>query len=306
MFSTLTKINGYSPIKALFLKEFWDNKRAILITPMVVTGLFIVFSLIALINGSGMMIDGAQLTEHLANAQNIDKHSTSIITGIIIFSPMILFISVAFSMIFTALSVLFDERKNKSILFWKSMPVSDTQEVLVKLATVIFIIPLVAIPFVLIIQAVTTLIIGALIAVNSDYNIWDFVFLNINYLTIMVGDIVPAFVVILWALPIFTWFMLVSSFSKRSPFLLAFIVPVLIMIAESIFFRSSLLQQAIASRFIYLEKYAGRYDIDDGFTLDRVTSLLSSFSEPNFWMGLVAAALMIVGCIQLRKRNMIT
>ena len=156
MFSTLTTINGYNPIKALFLKEFWDNKRAILVTPMVVTGLFILFAIIAMINGNGMMIDGASMNDHISQAQHMGEDAAKIMTGLIMVSPMVLMITVGFSMVFTSLSVLFDERKDKSILFWKSMPVSDTQEVLVKLATVIIVTPLIAIAFALIIQVFTT------------------------------------------------------------------------------------------------------------------------------------------------------
>lgn len=306
MFSNLTTINSYNPIKALFLKEFWDNRRAILTTPMVITGLFIFFAIVAMINGSGMMIDGASMNEHMAGSHEFTERSSDIMTGILIVSPMLLMISVAFSMIFTSLSVLFDERKDKSILFWKSMPVSDTQEVLVKLATVVVVTPLIAIGFALIIQLFTTFMLGILVTINTDYSAWEIVFSNINYLAVIVGDIVPAFVIILWTLPIFTYFMLVSSFSRRSPFLLAFIVPVLVIAIEELFFRSNLLQQAIASRFTYLERYGNRYDIEDGGNLiEAVTGILGSFSEPSFWYGIVVAAVMIVGCIQIRKRSSI-
>ncbi len=306
MFSALTTINEYNPIKALFLKEFWDNRRAILVTPMVITGLFIFFGLIAMVTGNGMMIDGASLNDHISNAQDLGGEQSYIMTGVLMFSPMILIISIGFSMVFTALSVLYDERKNKSILFWKSMPVSDTQEVLVKLATVIVVTPLVAIPFAFIIQIFTALTMGTMVAINTDFSAWDVVFSNIDYLAIIANDFIPIFVFILWTLPIIAWFMFVSSFSRRSPFLLAFIVPALIVAAEAIFFNSSILIRAIASRFSYLGRYSDRYEIEDGNILEGIFSLLGSFGEPSFWYGVVIAGLMIVGCIQLRKRNSIT
>ena len=101
MFSTLTTINGYNPIKALFLKEFWDNKRAILGTPMVVTGLVIFFSIVSLITGSGMTIDGASINEHLADAEAHSMGSSDIVTMLVMFPSIILFIVVSFSMVFT-------------------------------------------------------------------------------------------------------------------------------------------------------------------------------------------------------------
>ncbi|MBT5072693.1 MAG: hypothetical protein HOJ34_08870 [Kordiimonadaceae bacterium] len=307
MFSNLTAINGYNPIKALFLKEFWDNKRAIFTTPMVITGLFIFFAIVAMINGSGMMFDGVSMNDHLSNNTEFDEKSSAIMTGILMVSPMVLMISVGFSMVFTALSVLFDERKDKSILFWKSMPVSDTQEVLVKLATVVVVTPVIAIGFALIIQFFTTFMLGAIVSINTDYSAWDLVFTNINYLAVIIGDIVPVFVIILWTLPIFTYFMLVSSFSRRSPFLLAFIIPVLGVVIEKIFFDSEQILRVIASRFTYLEKYGDRYDIDDGGNMiEAVTGLLGSLGEPSLWIGIIVAAAMIAGSIQIRKRNSIT
>lgn len=307
MFSTLTTINGYNPTKALFLKEFWDNRRAILTTPMVVTGLFIVFSLLALMSSGGSMeIDGTSLNDHLANAHEFKARSGDIITGILIASPMILIISMAFSMVFTSLSVLFDERKDKSILFWKSMPVSDTQEVLVKLASVVIVTPLIALGFAVIIQIFTALMLGLIVTFGTDYGAWDIIFSNISPFTILAANIVPTFVFILWTLPIFAWFMLVSSFSKRSPFLLAFLIPVLGIALEEIFFGSSMIMHSIGSRFSYLEKYGNRFDIDKGNLFEGVTSLLGSLGEPNFWIGTLAAAAMIAACIQIRKRNSIT
>jgi ABC-2 type transport system permease protein len=252
------------------------------------------------------MFNGDSLNDQISSAEDIFEHASHIITGIVMASPIILMIAVGFCIIFTALSVLYDERKNKSILFWKSMPVSDTQEVLVKLATVIFVTPIIAIAFALIIQAFTALMLGILVMIKSDYSAWDIVFSNIDYLTVITSDIIPTFVVILWALPIFTWFMLVSSFSKRSPFLLAFIIPALVSVAEGLFFNSSILVQAIVSRFSYLEEYGNRFDIEDCELMKDIISLLGSFSQPSFWVGLVFAAAMIGGCIQLRKRNSIT
>ncbi|HRW29677.1 MAG TPA: hypothetical protein P5227_06755 [Emcibacteraceae bacterium] len=306
MFSTLTTINGYSPIKALFLKEFWDNKRALFVTPMVVTGLFIFFGLVAMINGHGMIIDGMSMSDHIARDPEFASRSTEIVTGMIMVSPMILMITVAFSMVFTALSVLFDERKDRTILFWKSMPVSDTQEVLVKLSTVIVVSPLIAIGFALIIQFAAMLMLATMVALNTDYSAWDLVFSNINYMAVLASDIIPTFVIILWTLPIFTWFMLVSSFSRRSPFLLAFIIPILIIIIENLFFSSHILESALKSRFIHLETYIDRYDADHGVNMiNGIFGLLGSFAEPSFWAGIAAAALMIFGCIQVRKRNSI-
>ena len=306
MFSTLTTINGYSPIKALFLKEFWDNKRAILTTPMVITGLVMFFSIVGMINGSSATIDGASINEHLSRANNSSFESSEIITMLIMFPSIILMIAVIFSMIFTALSVLYDERKDKSILFWKSMPASDTQEVLVKLATVTVVIPAIAIGFAFIVQIFSALLFGFFVAINTEYSAWDIVFSNINFGGLIAMDIVPMFINILWILPIIAWFMLVSSFSRRSPFLLAFIAPILVAVFEGIFFRSNYFLQAIGSRFSFIERFDLEYRLEEGVSMMEVAgSYLSTLTDPSLWIGTALAAAMIVGCIQIRKRSSI-
>lgn len=306
MFSTLTTINGYSPIKALFLKEYWDNKRAILVTPMVATGLFIFFAIVAMINGTGILFDGASMFENISQAQGFEAEAAAKITSVLFVTLMLLVIVTGFSMVFTALSVLFDERKNKSILFWKSMPVSDTQEVLVKLATVTVVTPVVAIGFAFIIQLFAAIVVGSMITINTNLSAWNLIFSNINYLELIAADIIMAFVMILWTLPIITWFMLISSFSRRSPFLLAFIIPILVMVIETIFFRSALLFNAILSRIDFLGEYGRKFELAGGENVtEGVFTLIRSFSEPNFWYGIIVAIAMIAGCIQIRKRSSI-
>ncbi len=57
---------------------------------------------------------------------------------------------------------------------------------------------------------------------------------------------------------------------------------------------------------MYLEKYTDRFNINDGKMMEKATSIIGSLSEPALWIGIIAAAIMIVGCIQIRKRNNIT
>ncbi len=310
MFSNITTINGYSPIKALFLKELWDNKRAILTTPMVVSGLIIFFSIVGLINGSGILVDGETIRDHLSQPHDLPEEASKFITVFIMLPSAIIGIAVTFSMIFIALSVLYDERKDKSILFWKSMPVSDTQEVLVKLATTVIVTPLIAIGFALLIQAFSAILFGLFVAINTNFSAWEIVFSNINLIDLLALNLIIPMVNIFWVLPIITWFMLVSSFSKRSPFLLAFVAPILIAAFEGIFFDNSYLLQAIESRFSFIDKIGDRleiyFELDENMDLlDLVGTYLSSIADPNFWYGIAVAAIMIVGCIQIRKRNSI-
>ena len=205
MLASLTKINGYNPIKALFLKEFWDHRRAIFITPLVVTVLFILFVTVSFITGNDILFNSISLNDELlegfAAAQEEGRSPRFIITSIVMFSPILLWIVAGFTMTFTALSSLHDERKDGSILFWKSMPVSDTQELLIKLATLPLPIPLVTVPFEIIIELFMVLLL-TIIAIGTDINAWDMIYSNISLPVLLIGNIVPQLITVLWILPI--------------------------------------------------------------------------------------------------------
>lgn len=296
MFSNLTKINGYNPIKALFLKEFWDHRRAILITPMVITGLFMIFVVGALITGNDIFFNDMSLNEQMkegfSEASDEGWAPSSIITRMLVGSTVLLWIGALFTITFTSLSSLHDERKDGSILFWKSMPVSDTQEVLVKLATVAFVIPLMIIPFALIIEFFMVIVM-TIIGLSNGLNLWEMLYSNINVPLLLVLNIVPQLITVLWILPIIAWFMLVSSFSRRPPFLVAFAVPAIVIATEEIFFNGSLLVNAIV---ILFKNWAQNLGQGTYFAT-------TSFSEPSFWVGLVIAGGLTAGSIYFRKRH---
>ncbi len=296
MLASLTKINGYNPIKALFLKEVWDHRRAIIITPAVITGLFVLFMIAAVVTGTEVEINdiniNAQMEEGFAEAEEEGYTPSGIVTRILAGSTALLWIGAMFAVTFTALSSLNDERKDGSILFWKSMPVSDTQEVLVKLATVLFVIPLAIFPFALITEFFFAIIITIVGLVNG-VDVWEFFISNINVPLLIIINIVPPIIMLLWLSPIIAWFMLVSSFSTRPPFLVAFAVPALIIATEEIFFNGSLLVAAIVSLF---ENWADNIGEGTFFAT-------SSFAEPAFWVGLVVTAALTSGAIYFRRRH---
>lgn len=299
MISALTKINGYNPTKALFLREFWDHRRAILITPMVVSGLFILFMLVMMVTGNDMLFNDMSLQEGLrkgfGEAREEGFGPTYIVTSMLIGSASLLWVASAFTITFTALSSLHDERKDGSILFWKSMPVSDTKEVLIKLATVTLMIPLVIVPFAFIIQIF--MILGmTVIGLANGVDVWTYLYGNINPIMLLIGNIVPPLMTVLWVLPVITWFMLVASFSRRPPFLVAFAVPALIIATEELFFDGSLLLKAIVSLFEGMGENFG----------DGTYFALTSFSEPALYVGFAISAAMIYGCIYFRKRHTLT
>jgi len=133
----------------------------------------------------------------------------------------------AFVVFFYSLSSLYDDRKDKSILFWKSMPVSDTQTVLSKLFTILVVTPLIPliIGFFIFIILFTTI---AIAAQTLGVNIAGpaLATSDLYLLPLQVLACLPIY--ILWAFPSVAWFMMVSAWAPRFPILWAVGIPIII------------------------------------------------------------------------------
>jgi len=237
----LLKINGYNPFKALMLREYWENRRAIFTTPLVITALSIVIIIISMgIMGRSIHINGEAFTlqEVIANMSQKDARGLKEnIDHLLLASSAPIMIGVWFCMVFTALGSLYDERKDNSILFWKSMPVSDLQTVLSKLLTVTLVIPFVAIGFAFIFQ-IFLLIVGSLATIGTDYSAWDMLWSATNLPAMVLNEVIYVIIYGLWALPLFAWFMFASVIAKRSPLLVASIPVALFALFEGLFFHT--------------------------------------------------------------------
>jgi ABC-2 type transport system permease protein len=137
----------------------------------------------------------------------------------------------AFVVFFYLLGSLYDDRKDRSILFWKSLPASDTLTLASKLLAA-----MVVAPFIFwVVYVITHIVIMALFAIvvmvlgenpwtlflslGSPFKAWSLVLLSY-------------FAQSIWALPLYGWLMLVSAFAPRIPLLFAILPPVVLGVLE--------------------------------------------------------------------------
>jgi len=140
---------------------------------------------------------------------------------------------------FYTLSCLYNERQDESVLFWRSLPVSDTTTIASKLLIALVVAPL----SVLICQTVVA-----------------FIFLGIgafDYLALYFSSSLSLLVkMILWSLlPTVAWCLFCSEVAKKNPFLLAFVAPILLWIIDSLFLSSIIGDNVMVNRWFGFNSY---------------------------------------------------
>jgi ABC-2 type transport system permease protein len=219
--------------KWLLKREFWEHKGGFFWTPAVIGALMTLFLAISMAFGlvaksqHGMQINGEQVTNlgKIVTPEQKAQAIEAISTGYIGTSAP-LFMVMAFVVFFFCLGTLFDERKDRSVLFWKSLPVSDTETVLSKAAMALVGAPLITYAF----AVVTSLLALLIICVGSGLsglNIFGGVLTSAATYTspLELLAILPVYAV--WALPTVGWLMMVSAWARTKVFLWAVGAPVL-------------------------------------------------------------------------------
>lgn len=228
-------------MKMLVKREYWEHKGGIFWAPAIVGAFFTVMLLISVAvavfgvkNGTGMHINGVLVQD--LSAQMPLESKLNIAHGLsmsYLYSILPLLVVLTFVVFFYSLSCLYDDRKDKSILFWKSMPVSDTQTVLSKLFTILVVSPLVPLALGLVIAIIFAL--GAGLAFQSiGVSVLGTTLSSSDFYLVPLQILACLPIYMLWAFPSVAWFMMVSAWSPRFPILWAVGIPVIIGVLLSI------------------------------------------------------------------------
>lgn len=293
---------------ALIKRELQEH-RSIWITPIAIA------IIVTLSNLSALMLAG-EFAQHLDmaifGAQNLagDAGRKGILTAFFVGSSLLFLFALAVLTVFYALDSLYAERKDKSILFWRSLPVTDAETVISKFATAMVIIPAVAIAAILATHLVNLVITSIWVSSkggDAGVLIWGSVSLLDNWLAAIIG----IYAVTVWMSPFLGWFMFVSAYTKRAPLLMAFMPLVLIPLLERIFLSSNPFGKAVWGRFASIPLFSD-IDVEAFFDEGRVASgemisLLASLDLAKFvtsldtWVGIIVCGMLITGAIYVRR-----
>lgn len=222
-------------IASNFKREIWESKKTFVWTPIVLAALLLLLAAAELITTNdyqaqrlGEVIQAAQTVEAQASVKKLGFIVVQIITG--------LFLIVAFLLqLRYFLSCLFDERRDLSIFFWRSMPVSDVQNIAVKFVMGAFVIPVffiiaamvaIGIGYVVFLIYASTLLTegGSIWSLASTFNV-------ISPIVSVWMGLIPT---VLWLFPFYAWLMLASMVAGRAPFLWAFLPIAFLVLAEAV------------------------------------------------------------------------
>ena len=309
----------------LVKRELWEHRGGFLWTPIIVGGVFLLLNLMGIITGEVMGgRHGFNITLGSSNNMNLlaralDQQSMATVGAgldMVMYSPtMIIGMVLGFVVFFYCLGALYDDRRDRSLLFWKSLPISDTATVLSKVVAATVVAPLIAI-VVGTLTGILMLLMFAIALSLHGVSVWHLLTLSHPFQVIanLVGSI-PLYVV--WALPTVGWLLLCSAWSRSKPFLWAVVLPVAVGIVIGWF---NLLGTVDVQNSWYWRHVVGRVllSVFPGGWLTQVQNIggddpaevLSSLGvmhtyavlgSPNIWIGVAAAAAMLVGAIWFRR-----
>lgn len=214
---------------ALIRREFWENKGAFRTTPLVLGGILIIFSLMFIATFGHFDNDFQSLKELIRYIANVDSgfRSEIIYAITITIMPGLFTFVLAVVVFFYLLGSLYDDRKDRSILFWKSLPASDTLTLGSKLFSAMIVAPLIF-WVVYVLTHIVIMLIFSVVVISLGDNPWT-LFLSLgNPFKAWSMVLLSYFTQSIWALPLYGWLMLVSSFAPRLPLLFAILPPVVL------------------------------------------------------------------------------
>jgi ABC-2 type transport system permease protein len=277
----------------LLRRELWEN-RSLYLAPLLIAGVILFGFLISARHLVGRVRDilAAPVTEqaHLLFRPFSIAAALVLITGVVVSA-------------FYCLEALQGERRDRSILFWKSLPVSDRMTVLSKALVPLAVMPAIVCVTVLATQLILFLAGGAVLS-TSDPELATF-WVRVPVLQQAPVMIYGLVTLTLWYAPLYAWILLVSGWARRMTIFWILLPSLVIAILEKIAFGTSAFIALMHYRLVgsYLEAFSP--SAQRGGPIDPLTQLepLHFLATPGLWGGLVVAAGFLATAVWQRRRR---
>jgi ABC-2 type transport system permease protein len=273
-------------------RELWEN-RALYLAPLLVVAVVMAGFLFSLFRLPRAVLTAAAPGAKGGEALNMPYAAAA----------GALFVAAFVVAVFYCLSALQGERRDRSLLFWKSLPVSDLTTVLSKAA-----IPLVVQPLIVLIVAIAAqlvmLALSTLVLLANGISpalLWTHLHLPLIWAMLPYGLVVN----VLWDVPLYGYLILVSAWARRMTFVWAVAPPLALSLFEYLAFRTKHVLGLLDDRVFggYAEAFTiggkGQAPIRGLSDVDPLRFL----ANPGLWTGLVFGAACLAICVWLRRRS---
>ena len=266
-------------------RELWEN-RSIYVAPLAAAGVYLFGFLISLI----------RLPQKMRALSTLDPaHQHAAVTMPYEFAAGLIMATTLIVAVFYCLDALHGERRDRSVLFWKSMPVSDLTTVLSKAMIPVVVVQLVAFAVTFATQWIMLMLSSAVLlggglnvpTLWTQVSLFQMSLMLFGHLLIMHG---------LWYAPVYAWLLLVSAWARRAAFLWAVLPWLTIFAVEKVAFNTSHFAAMLGQHFAG----GGQAVASEGMS-PIIGVQFSSLSSPGFWIGLAIAAIFLAGAVRVRR-----
>lgn len=315
------KIPAWKTMYWLVKREFWEHRGGFFWAPLISGGVFLVLNIMALVAGEVLgnrhfnIAGGLNLSGRL-NPDTLGQIGSGLDIAMYAVAGIVLMI-MAVIVFFYCLGSLYDDRRDRSILFWKSLPISDRDTVLSKVISAVLVAPTIACVFGTC-AGLLLLLIAAFTASLHGLNIWQLL-MNAHPLLVAINLITLIPLYAIWALPTVGWLLFCSAWTRSKPFLWALLAPLAAGIIVSWFGLMGLFN---LSGLWFWKNIVGRMLLsvvpggwirdtvpisnepsDPSILLDHIGLAYNyaALASPDLWIGAAAGLALITAAIWLRR-----
>ncbi len=272
-------------------RELWEN-RSLYIAPLAAAAVFLF----------GFLLSMIRLPQKMRAVAALDpvqqRHAIAMPYD---FAAGLIMVTALLVAVFYSLDALYGERRDRSILFWKSLPVSDFTTVLSKASIPLVVVPVLGFAITVTLQLMMLLLSSAVLLGNGQNVAALWTQLALFQMSLMLFYHLLT-VHVLGHAPFYGWMLLVSAWARRAVFLWAFLPPLAIVFVEKIAFNTSYFAAMLRHQLTGGNEavpFHGRMPIDPGTHLTPVQFLTS----PGLWIGLIVFAAFLTAAVRVRRNQ---
>jgi len=271
-------------------RELWEN-RSIYAAPLIVAVVVLL----------GFLVSTVGMPQRRQDVLLLDPaHQRAAIGAPYDMAAMMLVFTAFIVGVFYCLDALHSERRDRSILFWKSLPVSDLTTVLSKASIPFVILPLVIFGIIVLVQFLMLLWSSAILLPSGlAATTWT----RFNLFQQSVILLYSLIVIVLWHAPIYGWALLISGWARRATFLWAVLPLLAIGVLEKIAFDTSRFASMLKDRLFGAANTAFAFQPHRGVAIDSLSQLTPGryLATPGLWIGLAFAAVFVAIAVRQRR-----